>query len=134
MMLLMNSAQTKKATKTIELRDLRDRDYTRFGRKYIGRTSTGQHATIAVGESIRIFGIYGRDTTYDRTFRLGDFAEYDSYNMAYTGKIVSIGEKTIGIEDGGKVHLLLVFDFARRNQDLDLEAIAARNFDVMMHC
>ena len=143
----MNSVTTKtKAVKTITLRDLKDRDCVRFGITHEGRQEIGQHAEIAVGVSIRLFGTYksypynkaeGRavetDVAYDRTFTLGDVAEYDSYNMSYTGKVVAIGEKTVAIEDGRKVRRLSVFVFARRNRDLDLEEIAARNLDVMMN-
>lgn len=144
---LMNSATQNKASKTVTLRDLKDRDWTKFGHTHAGEQLVGQHAEIKVGASIRLFGTYKsypwnaaeRRTVetaveYDRTFSLGDTAEYDSYNMAYTGTIVAVGGKTIAIKDGGKVRRLSIFEFARRNRDLDLEEIGRRNTDVMMSC
>lgn len=140
-------ARATKAAKVITIRDLKDRDWTKFGHTHAGRVDVGQHAEITVGVSIRLFGSYKSypynkelsrsvetDVAYDRTFAIGDTAEYDSYNMHYLGSVTAIGEKTITITDGSKVRRLSIFDFAHRNHDLDLEAISARNSDVMMSC
>lgn len=68
---------------------------------------------------------------FDITFRVGDRATYDSYNLTYLGTIVSIGEKTITIaKDGyrGKTARLTLVDFAWRNCDFNLERINHENF------
>lgn len=64
-----------------------------------GRTLEGCSADVEPGVSIRIYGTYpnhvGGPKPFDKTFRLGDRCEYDSYNLKYTGSIVSIGPKTV---------------------------------------
>ena len=65
----------------------------------------------------------------DRTFSIGEPAEYDSYNFAYIGQIVAIGEKSVTIEEDGKRHRLDVYDFCRRNFDFDLEQARKRKAD-----
>jgi hypothetical protein len=105
-----------------------------------GRLPSGQHAEVAPGHFIRLYGVdsnrHRGPQTYDHTFRLGDRAEYDSYNLHYLGTIVSIGEKTVTIvEDGARArHRLSLYEFSWRNRNLDLDAIAARNHDVLLHC
>lgn len=93
------------------------------------------HAEIEPKHSIRIFGIYRNLTRgpkpFDKTFRIGDWVEYDSYNMSYTGQIVAIGAKTVTVApygdlDGRKRRLDL-YEFCWRNWDFDREAIAKRN-------
>jgi hypothetical protein len=39
-----------------------------------------------------------RPIEFSKIFRIGDWAEYDSYNLSYDGKICSIGEKSVTIE------------------------------------
>lgn len=128
-----------KASKTVVVENIKARDRVRFGQKIEGDRAMGQHAEIVVGVSIRLYGVetnrHDGPKEYDRTFKIGDVAEYDSFNLHYTGTIVSIGEKTIGIEERrGRVHRLDLHIFSWRNRCLDLEAIDARNTDVMMHC
>ena len=118
-----------KGPRRILMENLKHRDIVRRGQKIEGRRMPGQHAEIVVGESIRLFGTAPGEKTYDITFRIGDEAEYDSYNFAYTGKIVSIGEKMIGIQPdrSKRVHRLDIAYFADRNWDFDAAAIAERN-------
>lgn len=129
----------------IELRDLRSRDTVFAGRRVEGTAAVGHHADVVPGKSIRLHGTLDTRTwpvQYDRTFRVGDVAEYDSFNMHYTGKILSIGEKAVTIgearSNGGRAfvrkHRLSIYTFSWRNRDLDLAAIAARNADVMSSC
>lgn len=71
----------------------------------------------------------------DRTFRIGDVAEYDSYNLRYCGTIVSIGDKTVTIrDDHGRSHRLKFEEFAWRNYDFDAAKIAASNTRVLETC
>jgi hypothetical protein len=129
-----------KAIKTITVENIKGRDSVRFGRNIPGPSAMGHHAEIIVGVSIRLHGVETNrkdgPLAYDHTFKFGDVAEYDSYNMHYTGRIVSIGEKTIGIlpEGSDRVRRLELYEFSYRNRDLDLDAIAARNLDVMASC
>jgi hypothetical protein len=88
-------------------------------------------------QSIRLYGlfknVYGAPRPYDITFKIGDSAEYDSYNLKYTGIITSIGAKTVIITDyhngcaTPEAHRLDLAHFANRNWDYDAEKIAAYN-------
>lgn len=59
-----------------------------------------------------------------REFRIGDKAEYNSYNLSYIGDIVGIGPKTVTIEHGAsynrKRSRLNLSEFCWRNWDFDL--------------
>lgn len=117
--------------------------FTRNGIKHEGEKHMNENAGIIKNESIRIYGLsenrhrYDKENmksitykvAYDRTFKMGDTVEYDSYNLKYTGKIIAIGEKTIKIEHnhGGKVTQLDLHTFIWRNWDLDLKKIAEEN-------
>lgn len=109
-------------------------------KNYGGVVNPDMNADIIKNESIRIYGLSDKrhkwdaetktniyyKVAYDRTFKMGDVVEYESYNFAYTGKIVAIGEKTVKIEysHGGKVSQLSLHEFINRNWDLDLKKIA----------
>jgi uncharacterized protein (DUF1015 family) len=64
-----------------------------------------------------------------KTFSIGSKAEYDSYNLSYTGTITSITDKTITIvEDHGTTkHRLKLDQFCWRNWNFDLEKIRKEN-------
>ena len=64
------------------------------------------------------------------TFKIGDTAEYDSYNLSYTGKIVSITEKIVTIlpKYETKNRRLKIQDFTFRNWNFDLERINNENY------
>lgn len=113
---------------------------TKQRKNYGGTKNPDMNADIYKGIWIRIYGISEQRQrwdavnkrsvyyyeAYDRTFKMGDTVEYGSYNFAYTGKIVAIGEKTVKIEHsyGGKVTQLDLHTFIYRNWDLDLKKIA----------
>lgn len=90
------------------------------------------HAEIDKGKSIRIFGTDGNRRTpaeIDRTYRVGDRAVYDSYNLFYTGAIVSITDKSVTIDashTGYTVKRLPLAVFFMRNRQA-IEAIDAHN-------
>lgn len=69
------------------------------------------------------------------SFVIGDEAEYDSYNLHYTGTIVSITEKTVTIDPGynERKRRLKISEFAWRNYDFNSAQIAAKNSDTMMY-
>lgn len=85
-----------------------------------------------------------------RTFTLGDEAEYDSYNLSYTGTIEKITEKGIHIHTGwfkstyggttnspasGKKEIkrLDLDTFCWRNYDFDAVKTADENHETMMY-
>ena len=104
-------------------------------------------------QSIRIYGEYknhceyikdadGKHTRiaqpkpFDITFKVGDIAEYDSYNLKYCGKIVAIGEKTVTIDASGtaqKTKRLDLWHFAWRNWDFNAAKINAHNAEERMY-
>ena len=56
---------------------------------------------IVKGKSIKIECFYENlhvPREFTNEFEIGDEAEYDSWNLRYTGKIVSITEKTVTID------------------------------------
>lgn len=124
--------------KTIHMQTIPGPSGVRKGRPYAIDAKPGHQATIVVGESITLHGEHKKSegiyALYNRTFRLGDTAEYDSFNLSYTGEIVSIGEKSITVRDGKKLHRLSIYEFDWRNFDLNLEAIEARNFEHLQTC
>lgn len=78
------------------------------------------------------------DHVYRRDFKIGDEAEYDSYNLSYTGTITNITAKTVTItEDFGlaraRVHRLDLAEFSSRNWDFDAAKTAASNSDTMRY-
>lgn len=79
-----------------------------------------------------------RKGTTKRSFRVGDTAEYHSYNFSYTGQITSITEKGVSIvaypdSPSARVHRLDLYNFCWRNEDFDLEETAKRNHEVSMY-
>ncbi len=68
-------------------------------------------------------------------FKIGDNAEYDSYNLSYYGKIVSITEKTVTIQDRhfDRKYRLKLDTFAWRNYNFNLDKVMADNADTMMY-
>lgn len=71
-------------------------------------------------------------------FVIGDIAEYDSWNLSYTGIIRQITEKTVTIEaysgtSNAKKHRLKLETFAWRNYRFNAERIARENFETSMY-
>lgn len=92
--------------------------------------------------------------TQHRSFRVGDIAEYDSYNLSYTGTIESITDKTVTIWTGYYKDLgcrtsravdsegrplkknltrLDLASFCWRNYNFDAEETARQNAETMMY-
>lgn len=100
-------------------------------------------ADIVHGKSIRLYGTRWPNTVaeqaYDLTFKVGDHAEYDSYNYSYLGVISHITEKSVTIvKDRGCLMRpnfcrLQIFDFEWRNWDFDLAVTRQANADVSQH-
>ena len=114
--------------------------------EYRGDEATG-YATVTpgrgTGSEITLHGAKPRWMTeigemvthpYTRTFRVGDTVEYDSFNLSYTGVIVSVGKKTVTVDPGrgGRKRRLAFHTFNWRNWDFDAEETARRNSEMMM--
>jgi len=133
-----NTPSVTKNGKTLEYRNLKRKDRTRFGTKYPGEVLVGHHADVTPGKCIRLHGL---DTNrwepapHDLTFKVGDRAIYGSYNLIYTGTITSITAKTVTVTEdhGGRRHRMTITDFAYRNEHYDAESISAHNQDTMLH-
>jgi len=88
-------------------------------------------ASIRVTTTIAAFHTLPQ-VTHDVTFKIGDQAEYGSYNLIYYGKIKSITEKTVTIiERNGTGHRLSLAEFAWRNYNFQLERVAQENAETM---
>lgn len=91
------------------------------------------NAEIVRNKSIRIHGVRWPNSSgqraFDRTFNIGDQAEYDSYNLSYYGEIVSITEKSVTIREkySDRKRRLKLDTFYWRNYDFDLATVAAEN-------
>lgn len=77
---------------------------------------------------------------HERNWQVGDTAEYDSYNLSYYGKIVSITDKTVVVEEqryghGRKParHRLDLYRFATRNRNWSLEWAERNNHLALMN-
>lgn len=121
--------------KKITLATIVEKNHKFQGRVIQGRTLGGLSAEVVVGESVRIFGTYENHIQphfSDRTLKVGEVAEYGSYNYSYTGVIRSITEKTVTIActSTGEVRRLSMYEFCWRNWDFDAEKTAKRNLDL----
>tara|TARA_R110000822_G_scaffold120633_4_gene254157 strand:- start:2789 stop:3154 length:366 start_codon:yes stop_codon:yes gene_type:complete len=90
------------------------------------------NADVLPGQSIRIHGTEGNLATprsIDRTYQVGELAVYDSYNLIYTGAIVSITAKTVTIQGSGtgegRKRLPLAVFFSRNQRSI--EQVEAHN-------
>jgi hypothetical protein len=106
------------------------------GVTYVGTTTDDLNAEIVKGKSIRVFGTYCKKP-FDKTFVIGDYAEYDSFNLSYYGEIVNITEKCVTIvERYGRNrhnHRLDLYTFIWRNYNFDRCVIDARNHETMQY-
>jgi hypothetical protein len=79
-----------------------------------------------------------RDGHGGRIFRVGDTAEYDSYNLSYTGVITKITNKCVSIQaypgsNMARTHRLDLHTFSWRNWNFDAAETARRNHEEMMY-
>lgn len=106
------------------------------GQAYGGQ-SCGLKATIGKRDGvkfIRLFGNYkswgeGEGTPVDRTFKIGDTVEYDSYNLSYMGTITNITDKRVTVKpkySGGSKSMDL-HSFTWRNYKFDVEKAIEEN-------
>jgi hypothetical protein len=104
------------------------------GHKYPDQDS-GVVAHIERNQSIHMVGRYNNQNV-DITFKLGDTAEYGSYNLHYLGTIEKITDKGVTIlpryERNGKTKRLSLNEFMWRNHNFNLAEIEARNAETSM--
>lgn len=122
--------------------------YKRHGVEHPERVEKGSYAVVTK-TSVRLVGrrtfenetlgtitMCGEDGGYDRTFRIGDRVEYDSYNLHYTGIMRGVdrnGSVSVEKDEGGRRKTrLTLYEFNFRNRDLDLVRLAERNAETMM--
>ena len=94
--------------------------------------TTDFYADVKPGESITIM----KEGEEPKTFSIGDYATYGSYNLIYYGEIVSIGKTTVTIQEryaSNIRHRLDLYKFAYRNHDFDLQATIEYNHNEMMY-
>lgn len=130
---------TKKNKGAITVTAIKSKDRKSHGHIYPGEVEQGARADITPSVSIRLYGEQYAGTsyarTYDRTFRIGDVAECDSYNLSYTGTIVSITAKTVTIRpelDSHTPKRLSLHEFNWRNRHFDADEAARKNADTLM--
>ena len=100
---------------------------------YFGKFVKGGYDSITVHKAMRDGSI-----KQGVTLRLGDEAEYGSYNLSYTGTITKITEKCVTIvaypgSNMARTHRLDLNEFCWRNWDFDAVATAKRNHEEMMY-
>jgi hypothetical protein len=110
-------------------------------RKFPAKPTVGpvRAAVVEVGKSVRIVstevtygaGGEGAGCVQERIFRLGDQAEYDSFNLVYYAPVKSISAKTVVIDRkgdrGGSDARLTLAKFVEKNHDFDLAKAKKRN-------
>jgi len=91
-------------------------------------------ATLVPGKHIIVEFFRDDQFVSMRKFEVGDEAEYDSFNLHYTGQIVSIGKATVTIKNSwGDRRRLKAQDFSWRNWDFNAAEIARRNAETSQH-
>lgn len=105
----------------------------RFGREYPAQPT--EFTVRLSGNKLTIF----KHGAEGKTFEVGDEAEYDSYNLRYTGTISKITEKCVSIvkykghQYMEKTVRLDLSSFCWRNWDFDAARVAAENHETMMY-
>ena len=104
----------------LRLQNLEEGARRRNGQVYAGAVAIGHNADVCPGTWVRLHGVETNRSkypfAYDRTFQIGDSAEYDSYNLHYIGRIVAIGKATVTIEHRNRRRRLSFYEFSYRNR------------------
>ena len=85
------------------------------------------------GQYVEIHTRRGEDVTNVTKFRVGDPAEYDSFNLKYIGVIKSITAKTVTVQPRGdrSAKRMKLEQFSWRNADFNLDRITRENAETM---
>jgi hypothetical protein len=78
------------------------------------------------------------DDNVVNSFKIGDSAEYDSYNLIYTGAITKITDKMVQVtayigSRNERKHNLDLSTFCWRNEKFDAVKISKHNFEEMQY-
>lgn len=92
-------------------------------------TVTEYSVDIVAGQSIQVY----RKGVLAAGFQIGSEAEYDSFNLSYTGTIKAITDKAVTITKYGQDHRLNIYEFCWRNWDFNAAETAARNAETSMY-
>lgn len=103
-------------------------------------TGSPRVAIITPGVSIEIVSVnpnpVGRALDC-RTFKVGDQAKYDSYNLVFYGPVLSITAKTVAVSKEGEMDstksVMKIAQFVRKNYNFDLASAKQRNENVYLH-
>lgn len=117
----------------------KERKWHRVNNTKPTNTQGTYHAEIG-RSSIRVFGIMTNHVNgpqqFNKTFKVGDCAEYGSYNLIYTGTITNIGPKSVSIAHGTEQQpettRLSIYEFIDRNWNFDAEKIEKYNLEESM--
>lgn len=84
--------------------------------------------TINIGTDIHL-----EKGTETNMFKIGDMAEYGSYNLSYYGPIVAIGQKTVTIKElnSSATHRLSLAKFGWRNINFNHQKAEKYNSEEM---
>lgn len=131
------TAHVKNGKKTV-FYNIQDRDYVRQGVKHAGQIRHGHHVEVTPGQSIRLFGkrdaiVEGQlaEIPYNLTFKVGDNAVYDAYNLVYVGTILNVTAKGVTLESEYTRKRITLHEFSWRNEDFNLEKINAANHETL---
>lgn len=88
---------------------------------------------VSPGDQVEIHTHKKEGLVHVTTFKVGDPAEYDSFNLKYIGVIKSISPKTITVQPRGDraAKRMKLETFAWRNANFDLERITRENSETM---
>jgi len=97
-------------------------------RKYYPARDTEYQVELDRNNSITIY----KNGQMCKSFNIGDEAEYDSYNLIYTGTISRITPKAVQITAypgtlSERRYNLSLYEFCYKNYNFDAQAIAAHN-------
>ena len=93
---------------------------------------------VVKGKSVAIFTDDTGTVVAGSSFKIGDKAEYDSYNLSYIGTITAITDKTVSIvaykgTQNEKLHRLDMEKFCWRNHKFNLAKAQAENAETSMY-
>jgi hypothetical protein len=111
----------------VQFWDVQPKTMRRRGVTHTPRNTEGTFNARIVSREIRIFGTFTNHVNgpqeFDKVFRVGDVAEYGSYNLIYTGRILAIGPNTVTVDRTGTLAtsppVWPVYAFIRRNWNFD---------------
>ncbi len=65
-----------------------------------------------------------------RLFKVGDYVEYDSYNLSYYGPITSISDKIITVQSPCQKKRMKPETFAWRNWNFNVDVVRRKNSEI----